>query len=162
MTMLGKTDGSDDGSYAEIASVLRRVGAPGHIETDIIELWKRVVFSELVNNTDDHLRNHAFLLTDNGWKLTPLYDINPSPVWGDSLPLWSGCYERNMNNIMKLADRLGLDESTCRNYIDFASETIHTKLERYMDKYNISSPERKIMSRAFIPPETFRLSNTIH
>ena len=40
-------------------------------------LWRRIVFSICVTNTDDHLRNHGFILTDQGWLLSPAYDINP-------------------------------------------------------------------------------------
>lgn len=78
MTLLGYKDGfshKDGGSYLEIVELLERFGSNPH--TDIRELWKRIVFSVAVSNTDDHLRNHGFLLTRNGWKLSPAYDINP-------------------------------------------------------------------------------------
>ena len=53
---------------------------------DSVELWKRIVFNMAVSNTDDHLRNHAFIFTKNGWRLSPLYDVNPVP-YGDELSL---------------------------------------------------------------------------
>ena len=53
---------------------------------DLVELWKRIVFNMAVSNTDDHLRNHAFILTKKGWILSPLYDVNPVP-YGDELSL---------------------------------------------------------------------------
>lgn len=53
---------------------------------DLIELWKRIVFNMAVSSTDDHLRNHAFILTGKGWILSPLYDVNPVP-YGDELSL---------------------------------------------------------------------------
>ncbi len=43
------------------------------------ELWKRIVFNIAISNTDDHLRNHGFLLTPSGWVLSPAYDLNPQP-----------------------------------------------------------------------------------
>lgn len=46
---------------------------------DLKELWKRIVFNMAVSNTDDHLRNHGFLLDETGWRLSPLFDVNPSP-----------------------------------------------------------------------------------
>jgi serine/threonine-protein kinase HipA len=55
-------------------------------KNDLIELWKRIVFSMAITNSDDHLRNHGFILTDTGWKLSPLYDVNPVP-YGDTLSL---------------------------------------------------------------------------
>jgi serine/threonine-protein kinase HipA len=79
MTMLGLTDGADAAaniSYLHIAEWLIRNSKNPSV--DLLQLWKRIVFSILVSNTDDHLRNHGFLLTDGGWELSPAYDINPS------------------------------------------------------------------------------------
>ncbi|MES2701892.1 MAG: HipA domain-containing protein [Bacteroidota bacterium] len=79
MTMLGHTDGagSDTGvSYLELAEFLARYGT--NVNADLEELWRRIVFSICIKNTDDHLRNHGFLLTNMGWKLSPAYDINPN------------------------------------------------------------------------------------
>lgn len=81
MTMLGYSDGHDHtqgGSYLEIVDVLEKYGS--NPTEDIRELWKRIVFSVGVSNTDDHLRNHGFILTPNqGWRLSPAFDINPTP-----------------------------------------------------------------------------------
>lgn len=78
MTMLGKIDGAsaaDGTSYLELASFLRANGAAP--KADLTELFKRIVFNMAVSNTDDHLRNHGFLLSKTGWRLSPLYDVNP-------------------------------------------------------------------------------------
>ncbi|MFT7590660.1 MAG: serine/threonine-protein kinase HipA [bacterium] len=78
MTMLGYTDGQDheDGiSYLELAEFIAENGA--QVNEDLEELWRRIVFSICVTNTDDHLRNHGFILSDQGWLLSPAYDINP-------------------------------------------------------------------------------------
>jgi len=87
MTMLGKNDGaaaSDGTSYLEIAEFLMSSGA--RPEKDLEELWRRIVFSICVSNTDDHLRNHGFLLTTKGWRLSPAFDLNPNPD-GEGLKL---------------------------------------------------------------------------
>jgi len=63
--------------YLEIAEVIQRFGA--RPRDDLKELWRRMVFTVLVSNTDDHLRNHAFLRGGPGWALSPAYDINPTP-----------------------------------------------------------------------------------
>lgn len=47
-------------------------------EADLAQLWRRIVFNIAVSNTDDHLRNHGFLLTKKGWRLSPAYDLNPT------------------------------------------------------------------------------------
>lgn len=78
MTMLGYTGGNDhdDGiSYLELAEFISENGA--NVNEDLEELWRRIVFSICVSNTDDHLRNHGFMLSDAGWLLSPAYDINP-------------------------------------------------------------------------------------
>lgn len=77
MSMLGARDG-DTRSYLEFVDVLRRCGA--NPEDDMRELWRRIVFNILISNTDDHLRNHGFLLErSDGWRLAPAYDLNPTP-----------------------------------------------------------------------------------
>ena len=87
MTMLGKTDGAsaaDGSSYLELVSFLKSNGADP--KRDLVELWKRIVFNMAVSNTDDHMRNHGFILKADGWHLSPLYDVNPVPE-GDELSL---------------------------------------------------------------------------
>lgn len=77
MTMLEASDG-DSGSYLEIADVVER-NSPAPRD-DLHELWRRIAFSILISNTDDHLRNHGFLRTSSaGWELAPAFDLNPDP-----------------------------------------------------------------------------------
>ena len=78
MSMLGAND-NETRSYLEIADALRRYGAAA--KEDLIQLWRRIVFSVLISNTDDHLRNHGFLHAgQEGWRLSPAYDLNPTPA----------------------------------------------------------------------------------
>ena len=80
MTLLGRTDGqgADDGvSYVELADLLMRLGS--NTSADLEQLWRRIVFFICVSNTDDHLRNHGFMLEPTGWALAPAYDMNPAP-----------------------------------------------------------------------------------
>lgn len=87
MTLLERRDGAgaDDGaSYLELADLLIRLGA--NTVADLEQLWRRIVFFVCVSNTDDHLRNHGFMLTRNGWELAPTYDVNPDPH-GEGLKL---------------------------------------------------------------------------
>ena len=56
--------------------LIRQGAEPDH---DLQELWRRIVFSIAIRNTDDHLRNHGFLLTPDGWRLSPTFDVNPEP-----------------------------------------------------------------------------------
>jgi serine/threonine-protein kinase HipA len=87
MTLLGKIDGasgSDGTSYLDMVSFLKSNGSSP--KQDVLELWKRIVFSIAVSNTDDHLRNHAFIMAGQGWQLSPMYDVNPN-IYGDTLSL---------------------------------------------------------------------------
>ena len=78
MTLLGYTDGQDnkDGaSYLDLAEFIISNGK--NASTNLEELWRRIVFNVCISNTDDHLRNHGFILTSKGWVLSPAYDMNP-------------------------------------------------------------------------------------
>jgi len=78
MSMLGARD-NEQHSYLEIVDALRQFGC--RPEQDMAELWRRVVFSVLISNTDDHLRNHGFVYERGlGWCLSPVYDVNPTPL----------------------------------------------------------------------------------
>ena len=82
MTLTGRSD-REVASYLEIADAIRRHGHPGHIHEDLSNLFTRVVFNVLTGNRDDHLRNHGFLHhrdgQGQGWRLSPAFDLNPSP-----------------------------------------------------------------------------------
>ncbi|HRN89895.1 type II toxin-antitoxin system HipA family toxin [Hyphomicrobium sp.] len=78
MTAIDATDHGEQRSYLELADIIRQIGSAP--ERDLEELWRRIVFNVLVSNTDDHLRNHAFLHDGSGWRLSPVYDLNPCPV----------------------------------------------------------------------------------
>lgn len=150
MTMLGYQDGQDntDGvSYLEIVEFLQKNGA--NVNQDLEELWRRIVFSICVTNTDDHLRNHGFLLTKEGWRLSPAYDINPVET-GTGLKL----------NISDEDNSLDLDLALevsvfFRLSKDRAKEIINevlTSVRKWRDvagKYGISRSEQELKSAAF-------------
>jgi len=78
MSMLGAND-RETRSYMEFVDVLRQHGAAP--KADMHALWRRIVFSILISNTDDHLRNHGFLYESQiGWRISPAYDLNPIPT----------------------------------------------------------------------------------
>jgi serine/threonine-protein kinase HipA len=77
MTLLDRGDG-ESASYLELAEFLSTRGTPAGRREDLRELWTRVVFNILVSNRDDHLRNHGFILEEDGWRLSPAFDLNPN------------------------------------------------------------------------------------
>lgn len=87
MTLLERRDGDDaagDASYLELVDLLIQRGA--RPAADLEQLWRRIAFFVCVSNTDDHLRNHGFILNPTGWTLAPAYDLNPDPH-GEGLTL---------------------------------------------------------------------------
>ncbi len=76
MSVLRSTDGTAH-DYIEIAEALAALGAG--VAHDLRALWRRMAFSVIINNTDDHLRNIGFLRSGNGWRLSPAFDLNPNP-----------------------------------------------------------------------------------
>lgn len=78
MSMLSAQD-NEPHSYIEMAYILAQQGAQP--TEDMKELWRRIVFTVLISNTDNHLRNHGFLYErSKGWRLSPAYDMNPTPI----------------------------------------------------------------------------------
>ena len=77
MTLAGKQDG-DAASYLDIAQILTDQGARGHIDSDLAQLFRRMLFNISIANRDDHLRNHGFLWQGSGWRLAPAFDVNPN------------------------------------------------------------------------------------
>lgn len=151
MTMLGKRDGAnaDDGSsYLEIASFLKANGSTP--KKDLIELWKRIVFSMAVSNTDDHFRNHGFLLTNNGWELSPLYDVNPD-IYGEYLSLNVNETESRIDFDLALqsARYYGINEADAEAFICEVKNTVKNNWEALAKKYKISRNEIVRMSPAF-------------
>jgi serine/threonine-protein kinase HipA len=69
---------SEGTSYLELAQFLRTRGDASAVQSDLIQLFKRVVFNVAVGNRDDHLRNHGFVLSTTGWRLAPAFDVNPN------------------------------------------------------------------------------------
>ncbi|WP_343703910.1 HipA domain-containing protein [Chitinophaga sp.] len=112
MTLLGKTDGVDAAanvSYLHLAEFIVRHGAAP--DEDLEELWRRIVFYICISNSDDHLRNHGFLLTPRGWRLSPAYDINPVPnATGLSLNISEYGNELELDLAREVAERFRIQE----------------------------------------------------
>lgn len=151
MTLLGKKDGAsaDDGSsYLDIAAFIKSYGAQP--KKDLIELWKRIVFNMAVTNTDDHLRNHAFILTDKGWILSPLYDVNPVP-YGDELSL---NVDEDDNSIsidlaVQTAVKFGISKSDAEAVAEDILQIVRDNWERTAARYALTRRQIKEMRPAF-------------
>jgi serine/threonine-protein kinase HipA len=101
----------DPGSYTLMADVIRQFG--DDVQKDLQEMWRRLAFSLLASNYDDHLRNHAFLMHRAGrWSLSPAYDLNPVPAMDRSAmpktPISEGIQETSIDAALSAASRFGL------------------------------------------------------
>ena len=151
MTLLGKTDGAsaaDGTSYLDMAAFIKSYGAQP--KQDLLELWKRIVFNMAVTNTDDHLRNHAFILTEQGWILSPLYDVNPVP-YGDELSL-NVDEEDNSISIelaISTAVRFGISENDAKDYAKDILAIVSENWEKTASGYGINRRQIEEMRPAF-------------
>ncbi len=154
MTMLGKEDG-DDAAYPDILDFLTAYGTDP--VGDSQELWKRMVFNMLISNTDDHLRNHGFLLTRQGWRLSPLYDVNPTP-FGRELSLSTDYenHEISADAAVEVAELFGVSKSVAgQNLADMAT-IISENWKKLAAACKISGKEAEKMSGAFALAEECR------
>ena len=148
MTLLGKTDGDNDGSYLDILKTIRTNGS--RPEEDIKELWTRIAFSVLISNTDDHLRNHGFLLEKNGWRLSPLYDINPNPFGTNlSLNITEDDNSKDMKLVLQTAPYYGLTGVEAKEIVDRLQTVVHSQWRSVAEKCKIPRSEQEEMQGAF-------------
>ncbi len=148
MTMLGKTDMDKNSGYLDIAGVIRAHSI--NAEKDLIELWKRIVFNILVSNTDDHLRNHGFVLKKNGWTLSPMYDVNPTP-YGNSLSLdiANGDSTIDLELALSTSRYYGIAQVEGKKIIQSMKNTVSTNWLKLSAKYKLSRRETEYMRPAF-------------
>jgi len=149
MTLLGHIDGEDaaGASYLELMEFISRHGAA--VEKDLEELWRRIVFSICIKNTDDHLRNHGFLLTNKGWLLSPAYDINPNEYGkGLSINITDADNSLDLDLAREVAGYFRLPNEKAENIIQKIL-LIVKDWRKIAAKYKISNAEQERMSRAF-------------
>jgi serine/threonine-protein kinase HipA len=150
MTLLGRVDGEDaaGASYIELMEFISRHGAA--VEKDLEELWRRIVFSIGIKNTDDHLRNHGFLLTDKGWLLSPAYDINPNEYGkGLSINITETDNSLDLDLAREVAGYFRLLDEKADGIIQEIS-TVVKDWKKIAATYKISNAEQKRMSAAFL------------
>lgn len=150
MTLLGYTDGTDaqDGvSYLDIAGFIMQHGAKP--EQDLEELWRRIVFNICVKNTDDHLRNHGFLLTEKGWTLSPAYDINPVETGtGLTLNISENDNSLDLALAMEVSEYFHVQKKNAHAIIDKILIAI-SDWKKIAQKSGITRDEQSRMARAF-------------
>jgi serine/threonine-protein kinase HipA len=154
MTLLGYQDGTshqDGASYLELAELLMTQGAS--VAEDLAELWRRIVYNICISNTDDHLRNHGFLLTPKGWRLAPAYDLNPIPYDRGlrlNISQTDNALDLNLARQQALHFRLTLAQADA--IIDQVVAAVRS-WRTVAEQYNLGRDEQRRISRAFAATE---------
>jgi len=152
MSLLQRKDGDNHRSgacYLELVDFIISSGAPSKVDRDLEELWKRIVFSIAVSNSDDHLRNHGFLLSEEGWELSPAYDINPNEL-ADGLSL-NISWESNVLDFdlaKSVAQDFRIQPARAKEIITQIKKEI-AAWDQIAENYGIPRAERQSMERAF-------------
>ncbi|MCW3055667.1 MAG: hypothetical protein JWN14_4837 [Chthonomonadales bacterium] len=150
MTLLERSDGDDastGASYLELAEFLMKQGA--HPNRDLEQLWRRIVFFVCVSNADDHLRNHGFLLENEGWVLSPAYDMNPDP-YADGLKLNISDVEnaQDLDLVLEVADYFRVKNQRARSIVEEVTAVVKS-WRSLAESFRISSSEIERMEPAF-------------
>lgn len=151
MTLLQRADGDRDASYLELVDLLQSRGA--QTAADCEELFRRVLFSICISNTDDHLRNHGFFVESAGLMLSPAFDLNPNPQ-KRQLSLAIDEVDSSLNPEVALAAASYYGVTADR------AQEVTARVQRAVRKWpdeaatlGISRREQEIMRAAFLPSE---------
>lgn len=152
MTLLGYQDGADAHagvSYLELVELLQARGA--NVSYDLEQLWRRILFSVCVSNTDDHLRNHGFILTNRGLRLSPAYDINPNPKgYGLTLNIDEQDNRLDKEIVLSVAPFFRVSHTAATQIINEIEQVVKSWRKEAVE-LNVSAREIEEMSSAFLP-----------
>ena len=150
MTMTGNNEDTirdNQPSYLEIAEFISNYGV--NIEENLHQLWRRIIFNIAISNTDDHLRNHGFILTNDGWILSPAYDLNPSiDKDGLSLNIDMDNNELDFDLAKSVGEYFRLDNEQMDSIIEEVKGVV-SGWEVVANKIGISRSEQQLMGKAF-------------
>ena len=150
MTMTGKNEDilkDSTASYLDIAEFIQFHGTV--IKNDLHQLWRRIVFNIAISNTDDHLRNHGFVLTKDGWRLSPAYDINPSTEKnGLALNINTNNNALDFELAFSIGEYFQLTELEMKSIYEEIKKAIK-KWKKIAKQIGISRTEQEMMASAF-------------
>jgi serine/threonine-protein kinase HipA len=150
MTMTGNSEENlrdTKPSYLEIAEFIKFSGVSN--EEDLHQLWKRIVFNISISNTDDHLRNHGFILSDKGWRLSPAFDVNPSvDKQGLALNIDTDNNSLDFDLARSVGEFFMLDIPAMDKILTVVKSVV-SDWRKYANSIGISKTEQEIMSPAF-------------
>lgn len=134
-------------SYLELAEFIQYNGTSP--DDDLHELWRRMVFNIAISNTDDHLRNHDFIITDDGWRLSPAYDMNPSiGKAGLALNIDLELNALDYDLARSVGEYFNLNNKEMDTIIEEIQEAV-SNWEELATNIGIPSAQRRLMEAAF-------------
>lgn len=149
MTLLERRDGDKESSYLDLAQFVSENGAADHIEEDLEQLFRRVIFNVLVGNRDDHLRNHAFIREPSGWRLSPAYDVNPLPAKTEhALRLDESTAAPNLDAVFSTSDYYRLGSARAKKIMEEVKSEVAT-WRTEASQLGMAGSEIKLVGRAF-------------
>ncbi|MEW9612423.1 type II toxin-antitoxin system HipA family toxin [Shinella sp. S4-D37] len=153
-TALGKT-GAELGSYTEIVDFMR--AASSDPMADFRELYRRLIFTILVSNKDDHLKNHGFLYVGAGqWRLSPVFDVNPAPDRNPHLEtaiLEGGAHDRSIKLALEACEFFEIPEAEARDIIRATALLISDGWREGLRQVGVSGALARDYEPAFVNDE---------
>src|ERR1035437_8453961 len=150
MTLLQRTDGDDAESgvsYLDLVGFIKSECTD--VTTNLEELFRRILFSVCVSNTDDHLRNHGFLYTEAGWTLSPAFDINANETGtGLKLNIDEEDNSLEIDLVMNTAPYYLLSDNRAKEIKDEVIKAV-SNWKKVAAKYKVSPSEIERKARAF-------------
>lgn len=153
MSMLDAQD-NEQHSYLEMAYALAQHGASP--TEDMEQLWRRIVFTVMISNTDDHLRNHAFIYERyKGWRLSPAYDINPTPIHIKPKILTTAIDFTNTTASLEIAMEVAKEFRLAKNRADEIIKEVSSAVQKWRQaaaNLGLTKVECDYMASAFNQP----------
>ncbi len=150
MTMTGNNENiikDNPPSYLDIAEFIQY--NESNNTKDLHQLWRRLVFNIAISNTDDHLRNHGFILHEDGWKLSPAFDINPSiEKDGLALNIDTSSNLLDIDLALSVGEYFQLNEKEMANILKEVQKSVKSWKSIAL-KIGIKKSEIALMSSAF-------------
>ena len=147
-TLLGYTgNNSTTPSYLDMAAFIIQHGA--EVAADLEELWRRMVFNIAIRNTDDHLNNHGFLMNEKGWKLSPVFDLNPDPQGRAlSLNISESDNALSLDLAMRVAPYFRVPHARAKKIAD-EIQLVKSQWNKFAADAGLTKAEQEKMSGAF-------------
>ena len=146
MTLLGLNDGANANTgngYLDIVDFI--IQNCTNVEDNLKELYRRVAFNICIGNTDDHFRNHGFLLTVKGWTLSPAYDMNPTVNEYQSLLISTDSNKADLSILLDGCEDYMLNRKTAENIVSEVVEAVK-KWRELVARLDISEREMDIFA----------------